>query len=462
MNKFMSKENEFKTTIGLEIHIELKTKTKMFCDCKNGDSDSPNQYVCPICLGYPGTLPVPNKQAIQYAVMLGLALGCEIPKESKFDRKHYFYPDLPKNYQISQYDMPFAIKGSMKIGDRTIGITRVHLEEDAGKLIHPEGASYSLVDYNRGGVPLIETVTDPDIESPGQAKQFLKDLRLIVRYLDISDADMEKGHLRCDANISVQRGTETTPIFEIKNLNSFRSVERALIYEAARLRDNFEELKTQIGKRTLTWLEKSGKTQEMRQKEESADYRYFPDPDIPVFYTHKLFDLEKIKKELPEMPEAHLKELKEKYNLSDNEADVLLHKIKWYQYFQVAAKSADPKQIADWMINENLGISIATEDLVILINALNENKITRSFVKQVVLAELKKGKKISEIISQADSQLDLDKIIQKIIQENQDAVENFKKGKETALQFLVGQVMRETRGQADVALVAKTIKDSLK
>jgi aspartyl-tRNA(Asn)/glutamyl-tRNA(Gln) amidotransferase subunit B len=456
------KTENFKTTIGLEIHIELKTKTKMFCDCKNAESISPNQYVCPICLGYPGTLPVPNKQAIKFALMLGLALGCEIPKESKFDRKHYFYPDLPKNYQISQYDMPFAIKGSMKIGDKTIGITRVHLEEDAGKLIHPDGASYSLVDYNRGGVPLIETVTDPDMESPAEAKRFLQDLQLIVRYLGISNADMEKGHLRCDANISVQRGRETTPIFEIKNMNSFRNVERALSYEENRLQENFEELKTQKGKRTLTWIDAQNKTQEMRQKEEAADYRYFPEPDIPVFLSHELFDLDKLKNSLPEMPEARLKTLKTKYQLSDSEASALLAKPKWYVYFQAASRKVNPKIVADFMVNENLGITIKLEDFIMMMQALEKKEITRSFVKQVVLPELAKGKTLAEILESVNSQLDISKIIEKVILENSDAVTNFKKGKESALQFLMGQVMRETRGQAEPDEVASKLREELK
>ncbi|MDD3773761.1 MAG: Asp-tRNA(Asn)/Glu-tRNA(Gln) amidotransferase subunit GatB [Patescibacteria group bacterium] len=460
------KEN-FKTTIGLEIHIELKTKTKMFCDCKNADAKTPNQYVCPICLGHPGTLPVPNKLAIKYAIMLGLALDCEIPQESKFDRKHYFYPDLPKNYQISQYDMPFAIAGSLKIKDqnskiKTIRITRVHLEEDAGKLIHPDGASYSLVDYNRGGVPLIETVTEPDLESPAQAKTFLQDLRLIVRYLGISDADMEKGHLRCDANISVQRGVETTPIFEIKNMNSFRAVERALAYEAERLRNNFEELKTQIGKRTLTWVGTQNKTQEMRSKEEAADYRYFPEPDIPMFYPHKMFDLKKIQKELPEMPEARLTILKTKYNLSDNEAFALLVRPKWYNYFQKVCLNVSPKIVADFMVNENLGVSLDVKDLKKLVLFLVKKKTTRSFIKQVVLPGLKKGKKIDDLLKLTDSTIDLDKIVQKIVRENKGAVNNYQKGKDSALQFLVGQVMRDTRGQAQAEEVAKKLKKILK
>lgn len=460
------KEN-FKTTIGLEIHIELKTKTKMFCDCKNMEATTPNQYVCPICLGYPGTLPVPNKLAIKYTLMLGLALGCEIPRESKFDRKHYFYPDLPKNYQISQYDMPFARQGALKIKSqnekvKSIGITRVHLEEDAGKLIHPDGANYSLVDYNRSGVPLIEVVTEPDLQTSSEAKIFLQDLQLIVRYLDISDADMEKGHMRCDANISVQKKQETTPIFEIKNLNSFRAVERALTHEEERLRDNFADLKNQKGKRTLTWLEAQNKTQEIRQKEEASDYRYFPEPDIPIFYPYKLFDLKKMRKELPELPEARLEVLKTKYHLPNNEAFVLLAKPKWYAYFQKVCLNADPKIVADFMINENLGMNLEIEDLINLINNLNSGKITRSFIKQTVLPDLQKGKKLTEILDSADSKFDLDKIINKIVDENSNAVANYKKGKTNVLQFLIGQVMRETRGQAQAWEVAKKLKEVLK
>jgi len=476
---------KFKTTIGLEIHIELKTKTKMFCDCpvhsnkmdsvfywKNNKKTSesynqvPNQYVCPVCLGYPGVLPVPNKKAILYALKLGLALGCEIPEESKFDRKHYFYPDLPKNYQISQYDKPFARGGVLNIKTQNsnfkkIRITRVHLEEDAGKLIHPKGADYSLVDYNRGGVPLIETVTDPDIESPSEAKQFLKDLRLIVRYLDISDANMEKGHLRCDANISVQFGKETTPIFEIKNLNSFRSVERALAYEEKRLRDDFETLKKEKGKRTLTWLETENKTKQMRQKEEAADYRYFPEPDIPVFYPHKLFDLKKIKKDLPEMPKDRMKELKEKYNLADNEAEVFLQKPKWYDYFVKVAEPKNALLVADLIINENLGISIDKKVFAEIISGLEQKKITRTFLKQTILPGILEGKKLEELLQQVKV-FDLETVVKKVLSQNQAAVDNFRKGKENALQFLLGQVMKETRGQAQPSQTIEMIKKMIK
>ncbi|MCD6422242.1 Asp-tRNA(Asn)/Glu-tRNA(Gln) amidotransferase subunit GatB, partial [bacterium] len=347
-------KEKFETVIGLEIHIELKTKTKMFCRCPNEEEAEPNENVCPICLGYPGVLPVPNKKAILYTLKLGLALNCRIREEAKFDRKHYFYPDLPKNYQISQYDMPFAESGFLEVDGRKIGIRRVHLEEDAGKLIHPEGVNYSLVDFNRAGIPLIEVVTEPDIRSPKEARRFLQDLQLVVRYLGISNADMEKGQLRCDANISVRKGKLSTPIFEIKNMNSFRAIERALTYEEERLRENFEVLSEQKQKRTLAWDEASGRTIPMREKEEAEDYRYFPEPDIPLLKPRELFDLKKLKASLPPLPNERRETLRQ-LKVPEKEIEVLVQKQDWYAYFLKLARKVDPKLLADWMVNENLG-----------------------------------------------------------------------------------------------------------
>jgi len=454
----MAMPQKLQTKIGLEIHIELNTKTKMFCRCPNKSGGNPNQFTCPICLGYPGVLPVPNQKAVLYTLKLGLALGCTIPKESKFDRKHYFYPDLPKNYQISQYDMPLAKNGYLKIKSKKIGIDRVHLEEDAGKLIHPTGADYSLVDFNRSGVPLVEVVTAPDISSPEEAKIFLKDLQLLVRYLQISEADMEKGQLRCDANISVNSGTKMTPIFEIKNMNSFRAVENALKYEEKRLKDNFNDLSKIKGKRTLTWLEEFQRTEEMRLKEEASDYRYFPEPDIPLMRPAKVFDLQKLKSALPLLPEQRRKVLKEKYSLADKEVEVLVNKQRWFDYFMSVAAKVDGRLAADWMVNENLGTTLEVKDFILLISQLQKGKISRPFVKQTVMPALRKGKKLNKILKEAPASFDSKALVKKIIVSNQDAVANYKKGKTQALQFLIGQVMRETRGQADPVEIEVLLK----
>lgn len=454
----MAKPQNLQTKIGLEIHIELNTKTKMFCRCPNKSGGNPNEFICPVCLGYPGVLPMPNKKAVLYTLKLGLALNCDIPRESKFDRKHYFYPDLPKNYQISQYDMPLAKDGYLKIGDKKVGIDRVHLEEDAGKLIHPQGADYSLVDFNRSGVPLVEVVTGPDLTSPKEAKMFLKDLQLIVRYLGVSEADMEKGQLRCDANISVYSGSKTTPIFEIKNMNSFRAVENALSYEEQRLKRDFSKLAQVKGKRTLTWLESHQRTEEMRFKEEASDYRYFPEPDIPLMRPRKVFDLSALKKELPSLPAERREILKSKYKLSSKEIEVLVKKQDWYDYFMKVAPRTDPRLAADWMINENLGTDVAPRDFILLISELQRDKITRPFIKQTIMPALKKGQRLSRVLKQAKTSFDLEEVVKKVVATNQDAVANYKKGKTQALQFLVGQVMRETRGQADPGKVAGLLR----
>ena len=454
--------SEIKTRIGLEIHIELKTRAKMFCGCKNEDTNIPNKNICHICLGYPGVLPVPNKDAIFKTLKLGLALNCEIPRESKFDRKHYFYPDLPKNYQISQFDMPFAKNGFLEIDGKKIRIKRVHLEEDAGKLIHPKGVPYSLVDFNRSGVPLVEVVTEPDIESPFEAKRFLKDLKCIARYLKISQADMEKGHLRCDANISAYKEKTTTPIFEIKNMNSFRAVEKALSFQEAYLKENFESLKNKKGKFTLAWDEEKQRTFEMRTKEEAADYRYFPEPDIPVFYPYKLFNIQKIKKSLPLLPQERREVLK-KFGLEEKEVEILVSRPLWFEYFLGIATPKNAPKIADWMINEKLGVKIAPKDLKKSISLLEKGEITRYYFKQEVIPYLLKGKKLDDALGKPKKEtFNIDEIIKEVLKENEDAVENYKKGKETAIQFLIGQVMKKTKGQVDPQEVYKKIKFMIK
>lgn len=500
-----------KTIVGLEIHVQLNTKSKMFCGCSNEQSsrisresgiahelEKPNTRVCPICMGYPGTLPAANVEAIKKTILTGLALNCQVLSESKFDRKHYFYPDLPKNFQISQYDQPFCKNGELRIinhesGEKRIRINRVHLEEDAGKLIHPKGAGYTLVDMNRCGTPLMEIVTEPDIDSSELAKIFLKELRLIVRYLGVSDADMEKGHLRCDANISIAKSQislskpdpasreniksqiETTSIIEIKNMNSFRAVEAALKFEEQRLRQNFESLKKEKGKQTRMWSEKDGITKPMRAKEEASDYRYFPEPDIPsIRISNKKskikknyeINLDEIKKGIPELPEERRRRY-QKLGLDEKAAETIVAKKSYSDYFDEAVRSGgEAHKIYDLMINEKVGANIPLKNLIMVIKLVSEGALSQKMLK-VILPELIKGKNPNAIIKekgmkQMSNEGELKVIIKKMIKANPQAVESYQKGKLEALGFLVGQVMRETHGQANPELTNKLLKDLLK
>ena len=491
-----------KTIIGLEIHIQLNTKSKMFCGCNNPASRSlgeggnaenkePNSVVCPVCMGFPGTLPIANIDAIKKTIKTGLALNCKIPTESKFDRKHYFYPDLPKNFQISQYDEPFCCNGKMEIQNpkskiQKIRINRVHLEEDAGKLIHPKGAGYTLVDMNRCGTPLMEIVTEPDIDSPKLAKILLKELRLIIRYLGVSDADMEKGHLRCDANISVAKSqipnpksqTETTPIVEIKNMNSFRAVEAALSFEEQRLKDDFEELKKEKGKQTRSWDDEKSETRAMRRKEEASDYRYFPEPDIPPIKVNRKqltdnnkkqyeINLEEIKKEVPELPEERRKRYL-KLGLNPKSAESIVAKKVYSDYFDKVIKlGGEPHKVYDIMINERAKNEIEPQVLVNALTLVAEGKISNKILKEILPEMIKKGTSAKEIIenkglSQVSDENELKKIIKEVIKSNPGPISEYKKGKESVLGFLVGQVMKETHGQANPVLTNKLLTEMLK
>jgi aspartyl-tRNA(Asn)/glutamyl-tRNA(Gln) amidotransferase subunit B len=464
-----------KTIIGLEIHVQLNTKSKMFCGCdNNAESKEPNTVVCPVCMGFPGTLPVANIEAIKKTIKTGLALNCIIPDESKFDRKHYFYPDLPKNFQISQYDMPFARNGSLKLKTenqklKTVRINRVHLEEDAGKLIHPKGAGYTLVDMNRCSTPLMEIVTEPDINSPELAKIFLKELRLIVRYLSVSDADMEKGHLRCDANISVRNETDSSPIVEIKNMNSFRAVEGALSFEEKRLKEDFEELKKEKGKQTRSWDDEKGETKAMRRKEEASDYRYFPEPDVPpikVGQGKNEINLEEIKREIPILPEEKRKHYLE-LGLEPKAAEAIVAKKSYSNYFDKVIKlKGDPHKVYDLMINERAGDSIKPKLLVEALNLVSNGTISNKILKDI-LPEIKEAKSVKEIIErkglkQLSDEGYLRKVAEKVIKSNPGPVADYKKGKTAALGFLVGQVMKETKGQANPALTNKLLTEMLR
>jgi aspartyl-tRNA(Asn)/glutamyl-tRNA(Gln) amidotransferase subunit B len=461
----------FQTVIGLEIHVQLKTQSKMFCRCNNNAEEAaPNSLVCPICLGLPGTLPVANRQAIEWTLKTGLALNSEVAEFSKFDRKHYFYPDLPKGYQISQYDAPFCKGGFLEIENngelKKIGIRRVHLEEDAGKLLH-RGSS-TLVDLNRAGTPLMEIVTEPDLTKPAEAKIFLQELRTILRHLGVSDADMEKGHLRCDANISISvDGKEGTPA-EIKNMNSFRMVERALIFEEQRQIGELEAGK-KIIKETRGWDERKGETISQRSKEQAQDYRYFPEPDLPPFQVHKVYKVESLLAGLPELPAAKRKRYVESFGLTIQDAAILALDQEMSVYFEKVAKAVSPKLAANWIINELKydGImAVKPEDLIALLTKLGKNEISGKIAKEVFAEMINSGENPDKIIvekglSQINSETDLAGIIEKVMADNEKSVADYRAGKKEALGYLVGQVMRETQGQANPGLVNKMLSAKL-
>lgn len=463
---------EYITVIGLEIHTQLKTKSKMFCTCdNNAEGAEPNTLTCPVCMGMPGVLPVANSQAIEWTIKTGLALNSTIAEFSKFDRKHYYYPDLPKNYQISQYDMPFLLGGEVciesKESKKTIHLIRIHLEEDAGKLIHSNDAS--LVDLNRAGTPLMEIVTKPEISSPVEAKIFMQELRSILRYLDVSDADMEKGHLRCDANISISiDGKEGVPT-EIKNINSFRMLERALTFEEKRQRELLKQGQKVI-KETRGWNDNRGETYSQRSKEQAQDYRYFPEPDLPPFYPHKAFEIEKLKKEIPELPASKRQRYIGDFNLNIADAEILAVDKNMAQYFESVASKANPKLAANWIINELKmeGILVIKEEnLIELLINIENGKISGKIAKDILNEMISSGKSANVIIEekgieQIGDENEISKICDEIIVESPQVVEDFKSGKGQALGFLVGQVMKKTGGKANPQIVNKILADKLK
>ena len=436
----------FSVLIGLEIHIELKTQSKMFCRCRaDYFGESPNTRVCPVCLGLPGALPYANQKAIEWTIMMGLALDCQIARLSKFDRKNYFYPDLPKGYQISQYDLPLCQNGKFN----GVRIKRVHLEEDTGKLFHEklDGKDVTLIDFNRSGVPLMEIVTEPDIHSASQAKKFLKNLQQVVRALGISDADMEKGQMRCEptVNLEIKKNGQGfyTPLAELKNINSFRFVEKAIEYEIKRQKEGFEKtgvVKQPGNKTTRGWDEKRQITVLQREKEEAADYRYFPEPDLPPLRLTSQ-QIAKIKAQIPELPEQKIIRLMESYHLQEHQARDLLSEEKTTDYFEKAAKIAlkekiDIKNVANMIINKKVDIEKTTPEQFVKILTSKESKPQMS-------------------------QEELSAKITAVIKNNPQAVQQFKKGKETVVEFLVGKVMAVTKGQADPNLVRKLLLEKI-
>jgi len=472
----------YETVIGLEVHVQLKSRTKIFCGCRAGSGGDPNTRVCQICLGFPGVLPVLNRKVLELAVRAGLALNCEVAEFSKFDRKNYFYPDLPKAYQISQFDLPLNGPGYLDVkledGNKRIGITRAHLEEDAGKLVHFENDGFSGVDYNRTGVPLLEIVSDPDLRTPREASGYLKSIRSILRYIDVSDCDMEKGSFRCDANISLRPvGSKELGVkVEIKNMNSFKGVERALAYEVERQREALDS-GTAIIQETRLYNADSQKTFSMRSKEEAHDYRYFPDPDLTPIVLKKKW-IEEIRNSLPELPGPRSDRFQVQYGLPEYDAGVLTSEKDLADYFEAAAAlTPDYKILSNWIMVELLGklneADLEIEDSPIspiqiagLLSLVAKGTISGKIGKQV-FAEMFNTGQAPEVIVEEKGLLqisdagELDLIVEEVISNNPGPVNDYRGGKKQALGFLVGQIMKATRGTANPGLVNQLLRDKL-
>ena len=504
----------FEPVIGLEIHVQMKTKTKMFCGCRAHDSAvAPNTNVCPICLGHPGTLPVPNEQAIRYGVLVGLALNCSIAEFSKFDRKNYFYPDLPKAYQISQFDMPIAENGHHDIeiptGERKvarIGITRAHLEEDAAKNIHgADGKTY--VDFNRGGTPLIEIVTEPDFRSAKEAKIFLQELRLMMRYLGVSNADMEKGHLRCDANVSLREvdskgelmDMSLNPKTEIKNLNSFKHVERAIEHEIQRQTKLWKEGNPPNESTTRGWNDAKGITEDQRSKEDSADYRYFPEPDIPPLELKELAD--ELRTELPELPAARRLRFQEEYSLKPSDAKQIcddpvmadfvehafselhawLSSIPELDINEIEAVETEKKKMAKllsgWLLSKLGGLladqkidirimKITPENFAEFITLIATRKLNNASGLKVLQSMLETGDSPIHImedkqLGQMSDEGELAEIVMSVIEAHPAELKRYKAGEEQLLQFFIGMIMKKSQGTADPGIAKNILKVEL-
>lgn len=476
---------QWETVIGLEVHVELKTNTKAFCDSSTEFGGDPNTHVCPVCMGLPGTLPVLNKKVVEYAVKAALALNCHIAKFSKFDRKNYFYPDLSKNYQISQFDLPIAQNGYLDIeidgNSKRIGVNRLHMEEDAGKLVHQGSimtSPYSLVDYNRAGVPLIEIVSEPDMRSPEEARAYLEKLKAIIEYTGVSDCKMEEGSLRCDANISVRPmgdtklGTKT----EIKNMNSFRALQRALEYEVERQIGVLEDGGS-IVQETRTWDEAKGVTLSMRSKEEAHDYRYFPDPDlVPVVLDDHY--IQEIKESLPELPDSRKARYVDEYGLPEYDAMVLTLTKEMSNYFEeVLDYFPQPKEVSNWIMGDYSRILNASQievtdskvtpvQFAALLKLIDKGTISGKIAKTVLEEMVASGKDPAKIVEekglvQISDEGELARIIDGVLADNPKSVEDYRAGKKKAIGFLVGQTMKATKGKANPEMVNKLLREKL-
>lgn len=478
--------SQYDVVIGLEVHVELKTKTKIFCSCSTEFGGEPNTHVCPVCLGMPGTLPVFNGKVLEYAIKAGLALNCEIAEYGRFDRKNYFYADLTKAYQISQFDLPIAEHGyiDIKVDDeeKRIGITRIHMEEDAGKLVH-QGATItssqgSLADYNRAGIPLIEIVSEPDMSNAEEVRAYLESLKAIIEYTGVSDAKMEQGSLRCDVNLSLKpKGQkEFGTRAEIKNLNSFRSVERAISYEIGRQEDILND-GGQVIQETRTWDETKNQTLSLRSKEDADDYRYFPDPDLaPIVADPKWID--QLKAALPELPAANKQRLIEEDGLPDYDAGIITSsKVLADFYDGVKEHYSDTKKISNWVMGELLArvnaegiqledVKIKPKYLAKLLSLIDDGSISGKIAKEVFSEMFAKGSDPEEVVKakglvQISDEGQLGPIVDEVLNNNPKSIEDFKAGRKQAMGFLVGQIMKATKGQANPGLVNKILGDKL-
>ncbi len=474
---------KFEPVIGLEVHVHLKTKSKAFCGCSTEFGNKPNSQVCPICLGFPGSLPVLNQVAFEYAIKVGLALNCQIQEFTKFDRKHYYYPDLPKNFQISQYDLPISKNGFVDIDvegkTKRMRIRRVHLEEDAGKLIHAKDTS--LVDFNRTGIPLLEIVSEPDINSPEEAHEYLTSLKSTIEYLEVSDCDMEKGSLRCDANISLKvTGAQELGIkTELKNMNSFKSVKDALTFEIERQTEILEQGESII-QETRLWDEKKGQTFSLRSKEEAQDYRYFPEPDLPPFIITAP-KIEEIRKSIPELPRQKMSRFIKNYRLSEYDAKILTYSKKDALYAEECIEvyaNKDKKPIVNWLIGPLLSeannrklravsdLKVPAKELAELVGFVERQEISNLSAKLVLAEMIDTGNSVANIIKeknliQISDTASLEKHVEEVIKENTKSVSDYKQGKANVLMFLVGQVMKRSQGRANPKMVQQILKRRL-
>ncbi len=478
---------DYEVIIGLEIHCELKTASKMFCGCDASFGGEPNSKTCPICLGLPGVLPVINRKAVEYAVKTGLALDCSIEPSSIFHRKNYFYPDMPKDYQISQYDLPLAVGGHLDVEMEDhvsrIGITRVHMEEDTGKSVHVgesgriHGATHSLEDFNRAGVPLMEIVTEPDLRTPEEARAFMSQLKSLLEYLEVSDVKMEEGSLRCDANVSLRvPGGELGVKVEVKNMNSLRALERALAYEVERQTGVLDE-GGRLVQETRHWDAAANLTSPLRTKEYSSDYRYFPEPDLVPLEPDRDF-VESVRATLPELPAQRRGRLMEQYGLPEQDALLLTTEKAVGDYFESAvAGGANPKLIANWVMGELLAylntegvaigeVKVNPEGLADMVRLVEDGTISGKIAKTVFAEMLASGKTAKQVVEekglvQISDAGELGKVVADAVAANPGAVEDFKAGKEQAVGFLVGQVMKATAGKANPKMINEMVRKAL-
>ena len=477
----MSRE-DYEVIIGLEVHAELSTKTKIFCSCPTAFGAAPNTHTCPICMAMPGTLPVLNEKVVEYAVKAGLATNCEISRNSKNDRKNYFYPDLPKSYQISQFDKPLCEHGYVEIeinGEKKkIRLTRIHIEEDAGKLNHDGFGGGSLVDLNRAGVPLIEIVSEPDLRSAEEVEQYLRKLKSILEYIEVSDCKMQEGSLRADVNVSVRKKGETKlgTRTEMKNMNSFRSIVRAIEYEVDRQIDVIEN-GGKIDQETLRWDDVSGKTFPMRDKEDAQDYRYFPDPDLVAIKLSEEY-IENIKNSLPELPESRKERYLQEYKLSEKDAKLITASKYLSDLFEEAVKVCNnPKAVNNWIISdisrilnetemEPIQIPFDAKQLGKLVVLIDKGTISSSIGKKVLVELFENPRDPEDIIKekgwiQISDEGAIKEVVLKILENNPQSIADYKGGKDKALGFLVGQAMKETKGKANPQMLNKMFLEEL-